>query len=100
MGSVVWIKDATWDTRWDGYAEGWRRDLAAETDLQLVDLLNREVGNNGWVSARAVYLKVLWDELLSRELDFSAVDDLARFPGERRFALQGEQLVYGTAPVG
>jgi hypothetical protein len=100
MGSVIWIKDADWDRRWDDYAEQWRQDLAAKTDLQLVDSLNREVGNSGWVSARAVYLKVLWDELHARGLDFSAVDDLARFPGERRLVLRDKELVYATPLAG
>lgn len=98
MGSVIWIKDATWDERWDDYAEEWHHDLAAKTDLQLVESLNREVGNNGWVSARAVFLKVLWDELHARGFDLSAVDELTRFPGERKFALRGVQLVMRPRP--
>jgi hypothetical protein len=99
MGSVIWITDATWDPQWDEYAERWHQDLAAKTNVQLVDSLNHEVGNNGWVSVRAIYLKILWEELHARDLDFSDVDDLARFPGERRFGLLGKRLVYASPPV-
>ena len=101
MGSVIGIGGANWGTHWDEHAERWRQDLAAESDLQLVESLNREVGNNGWVGARAVYLRVLWDELHARELDFSSVGELTRFPGNRRFSLTltGKQLVFATPPV-
>lgn len=100
MGSVIWIKDGKRDKRWDERAEDWSQALAAQTDPQLVGSLNRQVGNNGWVSARATYLRALSDELLARGFDFSAVDGLARFPGERTLALRGKELVYVATPAG
>jgi uncharacterized protein len=72
----------------------WREELAASSDAKLVLALNREVGNPGWVRARGEYLIALRQALNSHGLDYSAVDGLAAYPGKRKFALRGRQLVY------
>ena len=72
----------------------WRQLLAADTDAELIAALNQEVGNSGWVELRGYYLTVLRNELDRRHFDYSAVDGLMAFPGRRRFALAGKQLVY------
>lgn len=46
------------------------RDASEE---ELVEDFNREVGNRGWVAARAEYFTALHTELEEREIDYSAV---------------------------
>lgn len=42
---------------------------------QLVELFNREVGNNGWSSMRAAQDCALMDEFMRRGIDISAVSN-------------------------
>lgn len=42
---------------------------------QLVEYLNREVGNRGWTSERAAYDAALIDALINKGIDVSAVYD-------------------------
>ncbi len=87
---------ADWHVVLDTYrGVGWRNELAASSDAKLVLALNREVANPGWVGARGEYLLIALRQVLSsRGLDYSAVDGLAAYPGNRKFALRGRQLVY------
>lgn len=48
-------------------------ELAVLSDDALVACFNREVGNRGWVSARAYYLAALRNQFEYREIDFSIV---------------------------
>jgi hypothetical protein len=45
------------------------------TDQDLIDAFNREVGKPGWTSSRGSYLAALHDEFKSRGFDFSAIGD-------------------------
>ena len=47
--------------------------FAASSITSLVDSFNREVGNRGWCSARAAYIKALIDEPKRRGIALSAV---------------------------
>ena len=40
---------------------------------ELLDAFNKEVGNNGWTSSRALYLAALHDEFRNRKFDYSAI---------------------------
>src|SRR5580704_13749127 len=42
---------------------------------ELIAAFNREVGNNGWTSARGSYLAALHDAFKRRGFDYSAVGD-------------------------
>jgi hypothetical protein len=55
--------------RYEEYREAFR----ALTDSQLISAFNREVGNNGWTSARGAYLRALHDAFEDRGFDYSAV---------------------------
>ena len=79
--------------------KSFRERLAGESDDELVASLNREVGNNGWVSVRGLYLMLLRREVSKRGWDLSPVDGLAVFPGGRKFALEDGRLVYAD-PAG
>jgi hypothetical protein len=70
--------------------EGWRRRLRAKSNEELIECLNREVRNSGWVELRAYYLRELSDELNWRGFDQAAVDGSTAFPGNRPFVLIGK----------
>lgn len=84
----------------------WKDIFAANSDQELVDALNKEVGCTGWVSARGNYLGTLREEMERRGFDYSAVacgelhdtSDLPcaklHIPGKRRFILEGKQLLF------
>jgi len=44
-----------------------------KSDKELIDLFNREVGNPGWVSARADYLSAMNEEFDNRHYDYSII---------------------------
>ena len=44
-----------------------------KSDKELIDLFNREVGNPGWVSARADYLSAMNEEFGNRHYDYSII---------------------------
>ena len=81
---------------WEDLRREWTDYLAAKTDSELLVALNREVGNNGWVSIRGLFLGLLRRELSAR-FDLTAVGDLIHFPGKRKFALGGDRLVYADS---
>ena len=44
-----------------------------KSNKELIGLFNREVGNNGWVSARADYLSAMNEEFDNRHYDYSII---------------------------
>ena len=55
------------------FATDMRKSFQAESDEELILSFNKEVGNKGWVSARAIYLDELKKEFIRREWDFSEI---------------------------
>lgn len=49
--------------------------LNTMSDEELIDAFNREVGNPGWTSSRAVYLVALHEEFEKRHYDYSIIKD-------------------------
>ncbi len=47
----------------------------SQTDEELVQSFNREVGNKGWTFARSVYLSCLREALFQRTIDISVVSN-------------------------
>lgn len=43
------------------------------SDAELVEAFNKDVGNPGWVSARAAFLTALRDEFERREINYLPV---------------------------
>jgi hypothetical protein len=74
--------------------EEYRERLSSKSDMDLIEALNQEVGNPGWVSARGRYLVALNEVLHSRDFNLSAVDGLTAIPGRRKFRLDGKLLFY------
>lgn len=53
--------------------EKFENDLATLSDQALVERFNREVGNRGWVSARACFLAALRNQFEYRAIDYALV---------------------------
>lgn len=69
-------------------------DLSDRTTEELVNLFNREVGNPGWVHARAIFLETLRNEFLARDIDVSAVcNESGGFQLSRTVTLRENRLI-------
>lgn len=62
---------------------------------QLIELFNREVGNNAWTSMRAAHDCALIDEFRRRNIDVSAIDngDMISFNHPVMYDETGERLL-------
>lgn len=52
-----------------------KEQMVAKSVDSLIELFNKQVGNLGWVSIRAVYNKALIDSLIAKRLDISVTYD-------------------------
>ena len=52
-----------------------REKLQSQTDEELITSFNREVGNKGRTSTRAVYLSLLHEEFVRRGFDCSVIEN-------------------------
>ena len=66
--------------------------LAAETNAELIESFNREVGNAGWTSSRASYLAALRNELKSRNFDLSAIGGPDSLSFRAKIRLNGKTI--------
>lgn len=55
------------------FASDMRNSFQVKSDEELILSFNKEVGNKGWVSARAIFLDELKKEFIRREWDFSVL---------------------------
>jgi acetolactate synthase regulatory subunit len=53
--------------------ESYKLDLAKLSKEELVERFNREVGNRGWVSTRAIYLSELRSAMENAEINIKSV---------------------------
>jgi hypothetical protein len=65
----------------------------AMSDIELVEAFNKEVGNPGWVSARAAYLMALHDEFVRREFDYSSIGSAGGLSLATRIKLIDKKIV-------
>jgi uncharacterized protein YdbL (DUF1318 family) len=63
------------------------------SDNELVEALNGDVGNPGWVSARASFLTALHDELEARGIDYSAIGNKSSLSLKNKIKLVGKKIV-------
>jgi hypothetical protein len=61
-------------------------------DEELINAFNREVGNNGWVNARALYLFEMKEEFEKR-FDCSEIRDKISFSIARKIKLIGKKVI-------
>ena len=60
---------------------------------ELIDAFNRDVGNPGWVSARANFLAALHDEFEDRGFDYSAIGDESCMSMMKKIKLTGMKIL-------
>jgi hypothetical protein len=65
----------------------------ALSDNDLVEALNSQVGNNGWVASRAAYFAALKQEFDNRGFDHSAITSKDGFSFARKVRLEGKKIV-------
>jgi hypothetical protein len=64
-----------------------------ESDEQLIDSFNVQVGNAGWGTARMFYLSALRKELENRNLDYSDIGDKEGLSYAKKVKLVGKKIV-------
>lgn len=67
--------------------------LAKLTNRQLISRFNSDVGNPGWVAARARFHSALRAELTRREIDFSLIGNETSLSFKNRVKLKGTKLI-------
>jgi len=77
-------------------------DFRNKTVGELIDMFNRDVGNNGWVYSRSIFLGLLRNAFLATGLDCSSFIDETGMSIRNRIALDGQQIVVvpDTSPKG
>ncbi len=63
------------------------------SDAELVEAFNKDVGNPGWVSARAAYWTALRDEFDRRGFDYSSVGNAAEISLATKVKLIDKKIV-------
>lgn len=53
----------------------WKKRFQEQTDQELIESFNREVGNSGSGYARSLYSRCLMDEMSNRKRDFSVISE-------------------------
>lgn len=79
---------------------GFKARLAAQTLEELIDAVNRQVGNRGWTSSRASYLSALRLEFLKRDVDTSSFISETGMSLGNRIELRDGRLVPIGEPTG
>lgn len=63
------------------------------TNEQLIETFNKDVGNPGWVSARARFQSALREEFENRGFEFSAIGDKRGFSFSNKITLVGKKII-------
>lgn len=70
-----------------------RERLRKMNDGQLIDLFNNDVGNPGWVSARARFHAAIYEEFKERGFDISAIYSKGGLSFAKKIELVGKMVV-------
>ena len=60
---------------------------------ELIGAFNREVGNTGWTTSRAIYLNALREEIESRGYDYSEIGSSSGWSYRRKVKLIGNRII-------
>ncbi len=63
------------------------------SDADVVELLNSEVGNKGWGTARASYLAAIHHEFQRRKIDYSEIGDSKSLSLANKVVLRDNKLI-------
>lgn len=73
-----------------------KEELQGMSDEQLIDSFNKDVGNPGWVGARARFHSALYAEFEDRGFDFSAIGNKNSLSFADKIKLIGKKIVKNT----
>ncbi len=76
----------------DNYSQKFKEFFINMSDEKLIATFNREVGNSGWVGARAFYLTAMHEELEKR-FDYSNIGDKKSLSFAREIKLVDKKIV-------
>jgi len=75
------------------YYEEYMALMRDDTDQEIVDAFNKQVGNPGWVTARAGYLAAIRKQLNERGMDYSEIGDKTVMSYRYCVVLEGKTLI-------
>jgi len=68
------------------------------SDQEIVDLFNGEVGKHGWGSSRASFIAALHHEFERRNFDFTLIGSPAKLSLQSKVKLDGKKIMYASSP--
>lgn len=74
-----------------GYLK-FRERFASESDQELIEAFNSQVGNNGWVRSRGLFLRALHEEFEKRGLDYSGIGNANGLTVKNKVKLVGKKI--------
>lgn len=74
--------------------EKFEKNLISLSDQEVINSFNKEVGNTGWVAARAHFLKALINQFESREIDYSIIKNENTISLAKKVLLKEKKLYY------
>ncbi|HLS31374.1 MAG TPA: hypothetical protein VK021_10995 [Flavobacteriaceae bacterium] len=66
--------------------------MDAQTDDEIVENFNNQVGKKGWTTSRASYEAVINAQLIKRNIDFSEIGDETSMSYKHKVKLKGKKL--------
>ncbi|WP_313360390.1 hypothetical protein [Empedobacter sp.] len=78
----------------ENLTEKFEKNLISLSDQEVINSFNKEVGNTGWVAARAHFLKALTNQFESREIDYSIIKNENTISLAKKVLLKEKKLHY------
>lgn len=78
----------------ENLTEKFEKNLISLSDQEVINSFNKEVGNTGWVAARAHFLKALTNQFESREIDYSIIKNENTISFAKKVFLKEKKLHY------
>ena len=66
--------------------------LSTYSDYEIITVFNKEVGNSGWGTARAVFLSAIHNEFDQRKFDYSEIGDSKTLSFKNPICLVGKKV--------
>jgi len=90
MGKTIFIKDNSEPL--DEETREFINRLMGETDEELIESFNRDVGNKGWATARGRFHFAIRSEFIRRGFDFTAIGGPDSLSFNRKVKLVGKKI--------
>lgn len=71
----------------------YREQFSSKSLPELISIFNKEVGSHAWTSQKSYFLRALFDEIASRDIDISAIKKGNNISFAKHVAIDGNALV-------